>query len=167
MCFKKYLPEWKLLPVQTCTWREILGRPWRLLQSLSVKERVENKKVTSDSRKDFLDALLEFRGSGKDAPHKLSERHLNIFILPIDIICLGAFYDVAVPLAYYAHLAAFRARFYMEPETSDSESIASGMAGGRGGAGADPRPTRGPGANAAVRPLPALKENVKRVMFYC
>ncbi|KAG6752793.1 hypothetical protein POTOM_042831 [Populus tomentosa] len=72
-----------------------------------------------------------------------------------------------VPPAYYAHLAAFRARFYMEPETSDSESIASGMAGGRGGAGAGPRPTRGPGANAAVRPLPALKENVKRVMFYC
>ncbi|KAH8492011.1 hypothetical protein H0E87_021560 [Populus deltoides] len=72
-----------------------------------------------------------------------------------------------VPPAYYAHLAAFRARFYMEPETSDSESIASGMAGGRGGAGGGPRPTRGPGANAAVRPLPALKENVKRVMFYC
>jgi eukaryotic translation initiation factor 2C len=41
------------------------------------------------------------------------------------------------------------------------------MAGGRGGAGGGPRPTRGPGANAAVRPLPALKENVKRVMFYC
>ena len=55
----------------------------------------------------------------------------------------------------------------MEPDTSDSESIASGMASGRGGAGAGPQPTRGPGANAAVRPLPALKENVKRVMFYC
>ncbi|KAJ6976393.1 argonaute 1 [Populus alba x Populus x berolinensis] len=64
-------------------------------------------------------------------------------------ICGG---DIIVPPAYYAHLAAFRARFYMEPETSDSESIASGMAGGRGGAGAGPRPTRGPGANAAVRP---------------
>ena len=62
--------------------------------------------------------------------------------MPIDNICLGAFYDVAMPPAYYAHLAAFRARFYMEPETSDSESIASGMAGGRGGAGAGPRPTR-------------------------
>ncbi|KAJ6672756.1 EUKARYOTIC TRANSLATION INITIATION FACTOR 2C [Salix viminalis] len=70
-----------------------------------------------------------------------------------------------VPPAYYAHLAAFRARFYMEPETSDSESMASGMAAGRGGGG--PRATRGPSANAAVRPLPALKENVKRVMFYC
>ncbi|XP_022137005.1 protein argonaute 1 isoform X2 [Momordica charantia] len=78
-----------------------------------------------------------------------------------------------VPPAYYAHLAAFRARFYMEPETSDSGSISSGAAAGRGGvggaagAGAGARSTRAPGLNAAVRPLPALKENVKRVMFYC
>ncbi|KAM1398477.1 hypothetical protein ACFX2I_015928 [Malus domestica] len=69
-----------------------------------------------------------------------------------------------VPPAYYAHLAAFRARFYLEPETSDSGSMTSG-APGRGGMG--PRGTRAPGPNAAVRPLPALKENVKRVMFYC
>lgn len=53
----------------------------------------------------------------------------------------------------------------MEPETSDSGSMASGAAAGRGGAGAG-RSTRAPGG-AAVRPLPALKENVKRVMFYC
>ncbi|KAL3716352.1 hypothetical protein ACJRO7_008022 [Eucalyptus globulus] len=75
-----------------------------------------------------------------------------------------------VPPAYYAHLAAFRARFYMEPETSDSGSVTSGIATGRGGPGmsaAGSRSTRAPGANAAVRPLPALKENVKRVMFYC
>ncbi|KAL8245916.1 hypothetical protein R6Q59_007132, partial [Mikania micrantha] len=68
-----------------------------------------------------------------------------------------------VPPAYYAHLAAFRARFYMEPDTSDSGSMISGAAG-RGAGG---RSTRVPGANAEVRPLPALKENVKRVMFYC
>lgn len=76
-----------------------------------------------------------------------------------------------VPPAYYAHLAAFRARFYMEPETSDSGSMTSGPVAGRGGmgggAGAGARSTRGPGSSAAVRPLPALKENVKRVMFYC
>ncbi|CAN1265708.1 Protein argonaute 1 [Linum perenne] len=42
-----------------------------------------------------------------------------------------------VPPAYYAHLAAFRARFYMEPDTSDSGSMTSGT------------------------------ENVKKVMFYC
>ncbi|CAN1266715.1 Protein argonaute 1 [Linum perenne] len=58
-----------------------------------------------------------------------------------------------VPPAYYAHLAAFRARFYMEPDSSDSGSMTSGPAAG------------GQGAN--VRPLPSLKENVKRVMFYC
>ncbi|CAL5020404.1 unnamed protein product [Urochloa decumbens] len=69
-----------------------------------------------------------------------------------------------VPPAYYAHLAAFRARFYMEPDTSDSGSMASGPAG-RGPQSA-PRSTRAPGG-VAVRPLPALKDNVKRVMFYC
>ncbi|KAL8457170.1 hypothetical protein ACS0TY_035133 [Phlomoides rotata] len=72
-----------------------------------------------------------------------------------------------VPPAYYAHLAAFRARFYMEPETSDSGSMTSGAVGGRGGAGGGVRQTRAPGANAAVRELPPLRENVKRVMFYC
>ncbi|KAL0441175.1 UNVERIFIED_CONTAM: protein argonaute 1 [Sesamum radiatum] len=73
-----------------------------------------------------------------------------------------------VPPAYYAHLAAFRARFYMEPETSDSGSMTSSAVAGRGaGAGAGARSTRVPGANAAVRPLPQLRENVKRVMFYC
>ncbi|KAL4556451.1 hypothetical protein LXL04_039103 [Taraxacum kok-saghyz] len=50
-----------------------------------------------------------------------------------------------VPPAYYAHLAAFRARFYVEPEMHEN--------GGNSGGG--------------VRPLPALKDNVKRVMFYC
>lgn len=77
--------------------------------------------------------------------------------------------NLTVPPAYYAHLAAFRARFYMEPETSDSGSMTSGTAAGRGGmgGGAAARSTRGPSLNAAVRPLPALKENVKRVMFYC
>ncbi|KAL3702460.1 hypothetical protein R1sor_020482 [Riccia sorocarpa] len=75
-----------------------------------------------------------------------------------------------VPPAYYAHLAAFRARFYMEPETSDSGSMTSGigqpgrtMATGSTGARSA---TRAPGGGA-VRPLPPLKENVKKVMFYC
>lgn len=68
-----------------------------------------------------------------------------------------------MPPAYYAHLAAFRARFYMEPSTSDSESMTMGRGAGSGAM----RSTRPAGANAAVRPLPALKENVKKVMFYC
>ncbi|AQK45505.1 argonaute1b [Zea mays] len=69
-----------------------------------------------------------------------------------------------VPPAYYAHLAAFRARFYMEPDTSDSGSLASGARGPPPGAARSS--TRGAGS-VEVRPLPALKENVKRVMFYC
>lgn len=72
-----------------------------------------------------------------------------------------------VPPAYYAHLAAFRARFYMEPETSDSGSLSSGVPGSRmTAASSGSRSTRVP-AGTTVRPLPALKENVKRVMFYC
>lgn len=56
----------------------------------------------------------------------------------------------------------------MEPETSDGGSVTSGTAGRGGGvAVAAGRNTRAPGAGAAVRPLPALKDNVKRVMFYC
>lgn len=54
----------------------------------------------------------------------------------------------------------------MEPETSDSGSMTSGVPGSRMGPGGG-RSTRVPAPNAAVRPLPALKENVKRVMFYC
>lgn len=75
-----------------------------------------------------------------------------------------------VPPAYYAHLAAFRARFYMDRDTSDSGSTTSGVSGGRGAAGpgfAGSRSTRGPAASTTVKPLPAIKENVKRVMFYC
>ncbi|KAL6192212.1 hypothetical protein ACLB2K_038597 [Fragaria x ananassa] len=60
-----------------------------------------------------------------------------------------------VPPVYYAHLAAFRARFYMGPDLQENGSI------GHAGKG-----TRTAG-ESGVRPLPALKENVKRVMFYC
>ncbi|CAL9759948.1 unnamed protein product [Musa acuminata subsp. burmannicoides] len=68
-----------------------------------------------------------------------------------------------VPPAYYAHLAAFRARFYMEPETSDSGSMTLGATAGRGASASGLRTP----VSAAVKPLPALKENIKRVMFYC
>nr|GLL33985.1 protein argonaute 5 isoform X2 [Ipomoea trifida] len=59
-----------------------------------------------------------------------------------------------VPPAYYAHLAAFRARYYVEDEMSDGSS---GISGGRA--------TRDKDAN--VKPLPIIKDNVKAVMFYC
>ncbi|XAR57292.1 hypothetical protein NMG60_11025377 [Bertholletia excelsa] len=61
-----------------------------------------------------------------------------------------------VPPAYYAHLAAFRARFYMEPDMQ--ENGAGSVHVGKS--------CRASG-ESGVRPLPALKENVKRVMFYC
>ncbi|KAH9700131.1 protein argonaute 5 [Citrus sinensis] len=57
------------------------------------------------------------------------------------------------PPAYYAHLAAFRARYYIEDETS-----AGGSTGGS-------RSTAD--RNLAIRPLPVIKDNVKDVMFYC
>lgn len=72
----------------------------------------------------------------------------------------------AVPPAYYAHLAAFRARFYLEPETSDSGSVTSGAPGRGAPSPGGARSTRVP-TSVVVRPLPALKDNVKRVMFYC
>ncbi|PON32555.1 Exonuclease/helicase-like [Parasponia andersonii] len=55
-----------------------------------------------------------------------------------------------VPPAYYAHLAAFRARYYIEGDISDEASSSGG--------------TRN--APRAVRPLPVIKDNVKDVMFY-
>ncbi|WOL14109.1 protein argonaute PNH1-like isoform X2 [Canna indica] len=55
-----------------------------------------------------------------------------------------------VPPAYYAHLAAFRARFYMDPEVTENSTRTMHQTNG-----------------SSVKPLPALKEKVKRVMFYC
>ncbi|CAO2822761.1 unnamed protein product [Amaranthus hypochondriacus] len=57
-----------------------------------------------------------------------------------------------VPPAYYAHLAAYRARFYMEPDSSDNS-----------GGSHNSRTSNG----QTIRPLPELKDKVKNVMFYC
>ncbi|XP_057955884.1 protein argonaute 5-like [Malania oleifera] len=59
-----------------------------------------------------------------------------------------------VPPAYYAHLAAFRARYYIEGESSDGGSTSGGG-----------RSTRE--RMADVQPLPTIKDAVKDVMFYC
>ncbi|KAK3126589.1 hypothetical protein QOZ80_7AG0559000 [Eleusine coracana subsp. coracana] len=56
-----------------------------------------------------------------------------------------------VPPVYYAHLAAYRARFYDKRDGIDAASDISGGAGGP--------PT--------LRRLPQVKENVKNVMFFC
>ncbi|XP_065880424.1 protein argonaute 5-like [Euphorbia lathyris] len=63
------------------------------------------------------------------------------------------FFVSLVPPAYYAHLAAFRSHYNIEGETSDGSS--SGPAAG------------GAGRNMPIRPLPAIKDNMKDVMFYC
>ncbi|RRT80431.1 hypothetical protein B296_00008203, partial [Ensete ventricosum] len=54
-----------------------------------------------------------------------------------------------VPPAYYAHLAAFRARYYMESDLSDGGSTSAG------------------GSRSVVRQLPLIKQNVQEVMFFC
>lgn len=68
------------------------------------------------------------------------------------IICT-TYYGViyTVPPAYYAHLAAFRARYYMENDVD----VRAANEGGEGGAAAQ------------FRQLPKIHENVSEVMFYC
>ncbi|GAB4824786.1 argonaute 5 [Ancistrocladus abbreviatus] len=58
-----------------------------------------------------------------------------------------------VPPAYYAHLAAFRARYYIEGDAPESESSSGGEMTKK--------------KTVEVRPLPQIKDNVKEVMFYC
>ncbi|RWW29292.1 hypothetical protein GW17_00006189 [Ensete ventricosum] len=66
-------------------------------------------------------------------------------IRKVDMIL--SFYAMTIyPPAYYAHLAAFRARFYVDRNISENS----------------PAPSMG-----SVKPLPALKEKVKQVMSYC
>ncbi|KAF1897375.1 hypothetical protein Lal_00035079 [Lupinus albus] len=57
-----------------------------------------------------------------------------------------------VPPAYYAHLAAFRARYYIEGEASEIGSTS-------GGSGSK-------GTNVVVT-MPSVLDNVKEVMFFC
>ncbi|XP_062212056.1 protein argonaute 12-like [Phragmites australis] len=58
-----------------------------------------------------------------------------------------------VPPAYYAHLGAFRARYYMEDDNSDQGSSAA--------------TSRTYDQSVPVRQLPRIKENVQQFMFYC
>ncbi|KAM3341300.1 cytochrome 76A2 [Capsicum galapagoense] len=51
------------------------------IASTFVKERIKERKEGGEKKKDFLDVLLEFEGTGKDEPEKLSEHQINIFIL--------------------------------------------------------------------------------------
>ncbi|KMT01790.1 hypothetical protein BVRB_9g210720 [Beta vulgaris subsp. vulgaris] len=60
-----------------------------------------------------------------------------------------------VPPVYYAHLAAFRARFYVQGEANDAASSSGGM---RISSSSDV---------LQVQPLPKVKENVKDFMYFC
>lgn len=59
-----------------------------------------------------------------------------------------------VPPAYYAHLGAFRARYYMEDDQSDQGSSSAAS-------------SRMREQSAPIKQLPKIKENVKEFMFYC
>ncbi|MBA0746885.1 hypothetical protein Gogos_009358, partial [Gossypium gossypioides] len=53
------------------------------IASKFVKQRMEDKKLSENNKRDFLDLLLEFEGNGKDEPAKLSDQNLNVFILEL------------------------------------------------------------------------------------
>ncbi|KAJ3687816.1 hypothetical protein LUZ61_016980 [Rhynchospora tenuis] len=61
-----------------------------------------------------------------------------------------------VPPAYYAHHFASRARLYYDSGMPDSGSFVAG-----------PSASRDEASSSTVKQLPALKDNVKNVMFYC
>lgn len=62
----------------------VLGETLKITSGF-VKERVEhrhqNKERSLDIGKDFLDVLLDFRGTGKDEPAKLSESQISILLV--------------------------------------------------------------------------------------
>jgi hypothetical protein len=64
-----------------------------------------------------------------------------------------AFGIVTVPPAYYAHLGAFRARYYIEDDNSDQGSSTGA--------------TRTFDQSVPVKQLPKVKEYVQQFMFYC
>ena len=69
-----------------------------------------------------------------------------------------------VPPAYYAHLAAYRARLYIEGQGGSDTSSQRGeqMSGSGTSSGRSSRP----GA-PSVRQLPTVRKNVQEVMYFC
>ncbi|RZC52961.1 hypothetical protein C5167_021379 [Papaver somniferum] len=47
------------------------------------RQDIEGKQSHTKEQKDFLDVLMEFEGTGKDEPAKISDRNLNTFILEL------------------------------------------------------------------------------------
>ncbi|KAI6683883.1 hypothetical protein NL676_029796 [Syzygium grande] len=58
-----------------------MGRAMKIAEGF-VKERLEERK-TGENRatNDFLDAVLDYEGDGKEGPHKISSQNVNIIIL--------------------------------------------------------------------------------------
>ncbi|KAL1832412.1 hypothetical protein ACET3Z_002063 [Daucus carota] len=68
---------------------ECLGKAIEIMTGF-VKERKEQRRrkqldVSSEQRKDFLDVLLDYRGTSKDEPVKLTDHQLTIFLMEMFI----------------------------------------------------------------------------------
>ncbi|KAI4381366.1 hypothetical protein MLD38_007444 [Melastoma candidum] len=99
--------------------------------------------VKGTSRPTHYHVLLDESGFTSDELQKLVYNLCYTFVRCTKPISL-------VPPVYYAHLAAYRGRLYLER----SENL--------GGSGSFSR--SGP---PKVRPLPKLSDNLKKLMFYC
>ncbi|XP_060206643.1 cytochrome P450 76A2-like [Lycium barbarum] len=56
------------------------------IASTFVKERMKKHEDGGEKKEDFFNVLLEFEGTGKDEPAKLSENQINIFILDMFLV---------------------------------------------------------------------------------
>ncbi|KAL2630171.1 hypothetical protein R1flu_014857 [Riccia fluitans] len=76
-----------------------------------------------------------------------------------------------VPPAYYAHLAAFRARFYCGARTGAADYSSTGSrstgTGDQSRRSVSAAAGGNTGAPPAIQPLPELADNVKKLMFFC
>uniref|UniRef100_A0A2N9IAU4 Cytochrome P450 n=1 Tax=Fagus sylvatica TaxID=28930 RepID=A0A2N9IAU4_FAGSY len=79
-----YFPWLRWLDVQGLrrNMKRDLGKALEIASKF-VRERLKDRQVGTEERKDFLDVLLEFEGNGKEEPAKISDRDLNILILEI------------------------------------------------------------------------------------
>ena len=77
-----YFPWLRWLDVQGLrrNMKRDLGKALEIASKF-VRERLKDRQVGTEERKDFLDVLLEFEGNGKEEPAKISDRDLNILIL--------------------------------------------------------------------------------------
>jgi hypothetical protein len=75
---------------------------------------------------------------------------------------LQKLYIIDWVFAYYAHLATFRAQFYLDHQIVDPMVLSLETMGAP-----QLSHTNSRAACASMRPLPTLKDIMKKVMFYC